>query len=353
MPSQPHRRRPSTLREFRRHSRETSQPFSISQRRIRGNGLALPGKIRAGLFGPTFALDASANLAMRQPGHPGVGARVDEPAQPLARVAHQRIDQDLLWSALGEPGRDRAGLAGNPARLPKRLPVRRAVARPENEAAIHERFGNQHRMSMRGAEVVGQPANVQPHHPRSEVRRGAPGQDGEPRVVGNQVKAANLLLGQPLDLPVTNLELERTGVPADEREPMLVEHLDLAHVAPHQSPDRHILVRVSQRIPPAPLAGGHCRTDRELAQMSRNRIELRLRRSRGTWAPAGRYRSALSSEPGSHRTSNRCRPRWFGPAILPRPTFAHAKPLTASAANWLNERDPTVPENNYVPNEIP
>ena len=50
-------------------------------------------------------------------------------AQLLARVAGQRIDQDLLGSAVGDPGGGRAGLAGKAAGVAQRLPVRRPVAR--------------------------------------------------------------------------------------------------------------------------------------------------------------------------------------------------------------------------------
>ena len=140
-------------------------------------------------------------------------------------------------------------------------------------------LGEQNWMAMHRAEIVGHPANAQPQHPRGQVRRAASGQDEEPSVVGDEVKAAKLLLGQPPDPPVTGLELERAGVPADEREPVLAKHRDVAHASPDQPPERQIVVRGHQRIPAAPLARAHRRADRDFAQSSSNRFEHRLRRS--------------------------------------------------------------------------
>ena len=71
---------------------------------------------------------------------------------------------------------------------------------------------------MHCVEVAREPAKAQPQHPRSEVRRGAPGQDEEPRVVGNQMKAAKLLLRQPPDPAVAGLELERAAEPVNDIE---------------------------------------------------------------------------------------------------------------------------------------
>ena len=59
-----------------------------------------------------------------------------EAAKLLARVAGQRVDQNLLRSAVGDPGRGRARLAGKAAGLPQHLPVRRPVARAGESASI-------------------------------------------------------------------------------------------------------------------------------------------------------------------------------------------------------------------------
>ena len=106
---------------------------------------------------------------------------------------------------------------------------------------------------MQRTEVVGEPAKAQPQHPGGEVRHSTPGQDEEPRVVGNQMKAAKLLPRQPPDPAVSGPELERCGVLANEREPPLVEHGDMAHASPGQTPERQVVVRAHQRNPPAPL----------------------------------------------------------------------------------------------------
>ena len=115
---------------------------------------------------------------------------VVEAAQLLARVAGQRIDQDLLRMAVGDPGGRRAGLAGKATGLPQRLPVRRAVARAGEPASVHERLGDQNWMPMHRAEIVGHPAKTQPQHPRGQVRRATSGQDDEPSVVGDEVGVA-------------------------------------------------------------------------------------------------------------------------------------------------------------------
>ena len=242
-----------------------------------------------------------------------------EAAQLLARVAGQRVDQDLLRSAVGDPGRGRAGLAGKAAGVAQRLPVRRPVARAGEAGRIDEGFCDQNWVAMHCAEVAREPAKAQPQHPRSEVRRGALGQDEEPRVVGDEVKAAKLLLGQPPDPAVAGPELERTGVPTHERQPVLAEHCDVAHTSPDQAPEGQIVVRAHQRIPAAPLVGAHRGADRDLAQPSGNQLEHRLRRGRWACAPLWSPRRHLSRDPVSPVASIRYRPGKIGPDQQPRP----------------------------------
>ena len=90
-----------------------------------------------------------------------------------ARVAGQRVDQNLLRSAVGDPGRGRVRLAGKAAGVAQRLPVRRPVARAGESASIDKRFWDQDRVAVQCVEVTREPAKAQPQHPRSEVRRGA------------------------------------------------------------------------------------------------------------------------------------------------------------------------------------
>ena len=236
-----------------------------------------------------------------------------EAAQLLARVAGQRVDQDLLRSAVGDPGRGRAGLAGKAAGVAQRLPVRRPVARAGEAGRIDEGFCDQNWMAMHCAEVAREPAKAQPQHPRSEVRRGALGQDEEPRVVGDEVKAAKLLLGQSPDPAVAGPELERTGVPTHERQPVLAEHCDVAHTSPDQAPEGQIVVRAHQRIPADPLVGAHRGADRDLAQPSGNQLEHRLRRGRWACAPLWSPRRHLSRDPVSPVASISYRPGKIGP----------------------------------------
>ena len=241
-----------------------------------------------------------------------------EAAQLLARVAGQRVDQDLLRSAVGDPGRGRAGLAGKAAGVAQRLPVRRPVARAGEAGRIDEGFCDQNWMAMHCAEVAREPAKAQPQHPRSEVRRGALGQDEEPRVVGDEVKAAKLLLGQPPDPAVAGLELERAGVPTHERQPVLAQHCDVAHTSPDQAPEGQIVVRAHQRIPADPLVGAHRGADRDLAQPSGNQLEHRLRRGRWACAPLWRPRRHLSRDPVPPVASISYRPGKIGPARIAR-----------------------------------
>ena len=236
-----------------------------------------------------------------------------EAAQLLARVAGQRVDQDLLRSAVGDPGRGRARLAGKAAGVAQRLPVRRPVARAGEAGRIDEGFCDQNWMAMHCAEVAREPAKAQPQHPRSEVRRGALGQDEEPRVVGDEVKAAKLLLGQPPDPAVAGPELERTGVPTHERQPVLAEHCDVAHTSPDQAPEGQIVVRAHQRIPADPLVGAHHGADRDLAQPSGNQLEHRLRRGRWACAPLWSPRRHLSRDPVPPVASISYRPGKIGP----------------------------------------
>ena len=168
---------------------------------------------------------------------------------------------------------------------------------------------------MHCAEVAREPAKAQPQHPRSEVRRGALGQDEEPRVVGDEVKAAKLLLGQPPDPAVAGPELERTGVPTHERQPVLAQHCDVAHTSPDQAPEGQIVVRAHQRIPADPLVGAHRGADRDLAQPSGNQLEHRLRRGRWACAPLWRPRRHLSRDPVSPVASISYRPGKIGPVV--------------------------------------
>ena len=146
-----------------------------------------------------------------------------EAAKLLARVAGQRVDQNLLRSAVGDPeacGQSR-GCGPAPASSP---PGTAPVNRLRSTNVSAGPGGRAVRGSRPRAGEGSAPAPAKP--PRRT------GQDEEPRVVGNQVKAAKLLLRQPPDPAVTGLELERASVPAHERDPQLAEHCDVAHARP-------------------------------------------------------------------------------------------------------------------------
>ena len=100
--------------------------------------------------------------------------------------------------------------------------------------------------------------------------------------------------GKPPDPPVAGLELERPGVPADEREPVLAQDRDVAKAASHQSPERQIVVRGHQRIPALAFARARGGTHRDLAQPLSNRIEHRLGRRQRACAPVCQPQGWLS-----------------------------------------------------------
>ena len=150
---------------------------------------------------------------------------------------------------------------------------------------INFSLGQQHRMTVRRAEVLAEPAHAQAQHPRGQVRSRATGKDEESSVVGDQMQAAKLLLRQPPDPPITRLELERPGVPADQCEPVLAQHRDVANASSHQTPEGQIVVRAHQSIPALALARAPRGAYRDLAQPLRNGVEHRLRPCQRACAP--------------------------------------------------------------------
>ena len=59
--------------------------------------------------------------------------------------------------------------------------------------------------------------DLRSQHPRDQVRRPAGRQNGEARAVGDQMQASQLLLGRPAHAAVARGQLERTRLPADQR----------------------------------------------------------------------------------------------------------------------------------------
>ena len=108
------------------------------------------------------------------------------------------------------------------------------------------------------------------------------------------MQAAKLLLRKPSDPPVSGLELERPGVPADQREPVLAQDRDVAKAASDQPAERQIVVRGHQRIPALAFARARGGAHRDLAQALSNRVEHRLRSRQRACAPVCRPRDGLS-----------------------------------------------------------
>ena len=150
------------------------------------------------------------------------------PAQRLGGGVGQFEHEDLLGLAVVAPARRASGLAGKAAGQPQRAPVRRAVAGPDKARDIHERLRQKDGISMHRLDVLRQPPQAQPQHPRGQVVHPARRQDDKARVVGDQMQAPELLLRRPADPAIACGQLERAGLPADQCEPGLAVHRDMA-----------------------------------------------------------------------------------------------------------------------------
>ena len=81
---------------------------------------------------------------------------------------------------------------------------------------------------MHRLDVLRQPPQAQPQHPRGQVVHPARRQDDKARVVGDQMQAPELLLRRPANPAIACGQLERAGLPADQCEPGLAVHRDMA-----------------------------------------------------------------------------------------------------------------------------
>ncbi len=173
-----------------------------------------------------------------------VGAALEQAARSL-----QLEHEELLGLAVVAPARRASGLAGVAAREAQRAPVRRAVAGPGKARGVDERLGQQHRVSMHRLHVLTQPPQAQPQHPRGQVRHPARRHDDEARVVGDQMQAPELLLRRPADPTVARGQLERAGLPADQRDPTLAMYRDMAQALAEHAVKRKVMMAHHQPVP--------------------------------------------------------------------------------------------------------
>ena len=186
------------------------------------------------------------------------------PAQRLRGAFGQFEHEDLLGLAVVAPARRAPGLAGKAAREAQRAPVRRAVAGPGKARDIHEGLRQKDRISMHRLHVPGQPPQAQPQHPRGQVGHPTRRQDNEARVVGDQMQAPELPIRRPADPPVARGQLERAGLPADQCEPGLAMHRDMAQALADDAVERQVVMLRHEPVPAPvfPRAKGWTHPDR-------------------------------------------------------------------------------------------
>ena len=200
-----------------------------------------------------------------------------DPAQRLRGAIGQFEHEDLLGLAVVAPARRASGLAGKAAREAKRAPVRRAVAGPGKARGVDEGLRQQGRVSMHRLHVRRQTPQAQPQHPRGQVAHPLRCQDDEARVVRDQMQAPELLLRRPADPAVARGQLERARLPADQCEPSLTMHRDMAQALADDAVERQVVVLFHQPVPAPVLPRAPGRTHRDRAQIN-GRIRGQQRR---------------------------------------------------------------------------
>ena len=123
-------------------------------------------------------------------------------------------------------------------------------------------------ISMHRLHVLRQPPQAQPQHPRGQVRYRARCQDDEARVVRDQMQAPELLLRAPADPVVARGQLERAGLPADERELARAHGRDMAQALAEYAMKRQIVMGRHQPVPAPVFLRAPGRTHRDRAQIN-------------------------------------------------------------------------------------
>ena len=130
---------------------------------------------------------------------------------------------------------------------------------------------------MHRLDVLRQPSQAQPQNPRGQVGYSLRRQDDEARVVGDQMKALELLLRRPADPAVARGQLERARLPAEQCEPTLAMHRDMAQPLADDTVEPQVVVLGHQPVPAPVLLRPPGRAHRDPAQIN-GRIRGRQRR---------------------------------------------------------------------------
>ena len=200
-----------------------------------------------------------------------------DPAQRLRGAIGQFEHEDLLGLAVVAPARRASGLAGKAAREAQRAPVRRPVAGPGKARGVDEGLRQQGRVAVHRLDVLRQPPQAQPQHPRGQVAHPLRRQDDEARVVRDQMQAPELLLRRPADPAVARGQLERARLPADQCKPGLAMHRDMAQALADDAVERQVVVLFHQPVPAPVLPRAPGRTHRDRVQIN-GRIRGKQRR---------------------------------------------------------------------------
>ena len=144
-------------------------------------------------------------------------------------------------------------------------PVRGPVARTAEPGRVDERLGQQHWVAGLRFHVPRQSTQRQAEDPRREIRHATARQHQKPRVVRDQPHTMQLLLARPADQTVAHADLERTRMPAQQRQPRPVRQLrHLADTATDQTTEPKIVVTGHQHILASGLGSTRHHTHRHL-----------------------------------------------------------------------------------------
>ena len=186
----------------------------------RRRGSSMAGRTRAGshLCGGERHLRHSMSQA---------GSRSAAPSR-AARPAQGMKEHELGPSVLAVAG----AAAGEAAGCADLDPVGRAVDRAPEQRRVHEGLWPGELRDRPGRPVARQTARAQRERPRAEIARAA-GEDQEARVVGHQVKTAELEAAVPADPAVARTALQRRRREHQKRHPAPPMVRDIAHRLSH------------------------------------------------------------------------------------------------------------------------
>ena len=200
-------------------------------------------------------------------------------AQGAGGVGLQFVHENLLGPAVTAPPRGGARLARIAAGEAQRAPVGGPVAGAGKECRVHERLGQQERPAVLDEHVVREPPQAQAEHSRGQVAGVPARQNHEAGILDDEVQTAQLLLPGPADPAVPGPEPERGGLPAEQRNPGLPQHGDMAQSLAEQPVERQIVVPRHQAVPSAVFPGPPRRTHPhgaqiQIAEAARRRLHV-------------------------------------------------------------------------------